>query len=148
GTALLLALYLPFVHQGRLPLGPLGAYLAERRFNGPLFAALRPLASPTTLAALAVLTGLLVAIWARARLTVDSAAAWAWPVAPPPTPRHHPGSLGEGGGHNKAGGAARCETKWVAEATPIRRQGARDAAGISGTGCAWTPPPPTHTTGD
>jgi len=81
GTALLLALYLPFVHQGRLPLGSLGAYLAEWRFNGPLFAALRPLASPTTLAALAVLTGLLVAIWARARLSVDSAAAWAWPVA-------------------------------------------------------------------
>ena len=81
GTALLLALYFPFVHQGRIPVGSLGAYLAEWRFNGPLFAAFRPLASPTTLAALAVLTGLLVAIWARARLSVDSAAAWAWPVA-------------------------------------------------------------------
>jgi len=38
--------------------------------------------------------------------------------------------------------------KWVAEATAIRRQGARDAAGVSGTGCTWTPPPPTHTTRD
>ena len=81
GTALFLALYLPFVHQGRIPLGSLGAYVAEWRFNGPLFAALQPLASPTTLAGLAVLAGLLVAIWARARLSVDSAAAWAWPVA-------------------------------------------------------------------
>jgi hypothetical protein len=81
GTAVFLALYLPFVHQGRIPLGSLGAYVAEWRFNGPLFAALQPLASPTTLAALAVLAGLLVAIWARARLSVDSAAAWAWPVA-------------------------------------------------------------------
>ncbi len=81
GTALLLALYLPFVHQGRLPVGSLGAYLAEWRFNGPLFAALRPLASPTTLAGLAVLAGLLVATWARVRLRVDSAVAWAWPIA-------------------------------------------------------------------
>jgi len=80
-TALLVGLYLPFVNQGHLPLGSLGAYLAEWRFNGPLFAALRPLASPTTLAGVAVLAGLLVATWARARLRVDSAAAWAWPVA-------------------------------------------------------------------
>jgi hypothetical protein len=80
-TALLVGLYLPFVHQGRLPVGSLGAYLAEWRFNGPLFAALRPLASPATLAGLAVLAGLLVATWARARLRVDSPAAWAWPIA-------------------------------------------------------------------
>src|SRR5262249_10336376 len=42
GTALLVLLYLPFVHQYRLPVGSLGEYLAEWRFNGPLFAALRP----------------------------------------------------------------------------------------------------------
>jgi hypothetical protein len=81
GTALLLALYLPFVHQGRIPLGSLGAYLTYWRFNGPLFAALQPLASPTILAAFAMMAGLVVAGWARARLCVDSAAAWAWPVA-------------------------------------------------------------------
>jgi hypothetical protein len=81
GVALLLVVYLPFVHQGRLPVGSLGVYLSEWRFNGPLFATLRPLASPTTLAGLAVAAGLVVATWARARLPVDSAAAWAWPVA-------------------------------------------------------------------
>jgi hypothetical protein len=80
-TAVVVALYLPFVHHGRLPVGSLGVYLAEWRFNGPLFAALRPLASPTTLAGFVVLAGLVVAIWARAHLPVDSAAAWAWPVA-------------------------------------------------------------------
>src|SRR5262249_30778241 len=68
GTALLVVLYLPFVHEGRLPEGSLRAYLAEWRFNGPFFAALRPLASPTMLAGLALLAGLLVATWARARL--------------------------------------------------------------------------------
>jgi len=81
GTALLAVLYLPFVHQGRLPEGSLRAYLTEWRFNGPLFAALRPYAAPTTLAGLALLAGLAVATWARVRLHVDSPAAWAWPVA-------------------------------------------------------------------
>jgi hypothetical protein len=81
GIALLLLLYLPFVRDGRLPVGSVGAYLAEWRFNGPLFAALQPYESPTTLAGLGVVSGLLVATWTRARLRVDSAAAWAWPIA-------------------------------------------------------------------
>jgi len=81
GMALLAVLYLPFVHQGRLPEGSLRVYLAEWRFNGPFFAALQPFAAPTTLAGFALLAGLAVASWARVRLRVDSPAAWAWPVA-------------------------------------------------------------------
>jgi hypothetical protein len=79
GLALLAALYLPFVHEGVVPLGSLRAYLAEWRFNAPLFAALAPHASATTLACVAALAGLAVATWARTRL--PDAAAWAWPVA-------------------------------------------------------------------
>lgn len=81
GVALLVALYLPFVHGGRLPLGSLGTYVAGWRFNGPLFAVLQPLVAPYALAGLAVLVGFLVAAWARAHLDVGSAAAWTWPVA-------------------------------------------------------------------
>ena len=80
GAALLAALYLPFVHEGVIPLGSLRAYLAEWRFNGPLFAALAPRASPSTLAGVAALAGIAVAAWARARFS-DDPAAWAWPVA-------------------------------------------------------------------
>ncbi len=78
GLALLAALYLPFMHEGVVPLGSLRAYLAEWRFNAPLFAALAPHASATTLACVAALAGLAVAAWARTRLPD---AAWAWPVA-------------------------------------------------------------------
>jgi len=80
GLGLLAAFYLPFVREGVVPFGSLGAYLAAWRFNGPLFAALVPLASPTALAGIALLAGLAVATWARTRWPDDST-AWAWPVA-------------------------------------------------------------------
>src|SRR5262249_29757465 len=64
GLGLLVALYLRFVHEGVAPLGSLRAYLAEWRFNDPLFAALVLHASPTMLACLAVIAGLAVAAWA------------------------------------------------------------------------------------
>jgi alpha-1,6-mannosyltransferase len=80
GVMFLAALYVPFVHDGVVPLGSLRAYLADWRFNAPLFAALAPHASPTTLAGVAALAGLAVAAWARTRLP-DTIAGWAWPVA-------------------------------------------------------------------
>jgi len=80
GLVLLAALYLPFVHEGVFPLGSLPAYLAGWRFNGPLFSALVPHASPMMLAGLAAMAGLAVAAWARARFPEDPA-AWGWPVA-------------------------------------------------------------------
>ena len=51
------------------------------RFNGPLFRFLAAVASPEVAARIAVGLGLLVAIWARWKLPVDHAAAWAWPMA-------------------------------------------------------------------
>ena len=58
-------LYLPFIHHGRIPIGSLGTYVHSFRFNGPVFAVLDRLAPPQMLAGLAVLVGLLTAVWFR-----------------------------------------------------------------------------------
>ena len=76
-------LYLPFLHNGRIPSGSLGTYVQSYRFNGPVFAALDQVVSPQLLAGLAVFVGLLTASWQRRR---SAAAEWAphafaWPVA-------------------------------------------------------------------
>ncbi|HZD31956.1 MAG TPA: glycosyltransferase 87 family protein, partial [Candidatus Angelobacter sp.] len=60
-------LYLPFLNHGRIPTGSLGAYIQGFGFNAPVFAALRQVAAPQVVAGLAVLAGLLIAIWFRAR---------------------------------------------------------------------------------
>jgi hypothetical protein len=60
-------LYVPFLNHGRIPTGSLGTYVQGFGFNAPLFAALRRVAAPQVVVALAVLVGLLVAIWFRAR---------------------------------------------------------------------------------
>jgi len=74
-------LYLPFLHHGRIPIGSLGTYVHTFRFNGPVFALLDPLAPPQLLTGLAVLVGLVTAIWIRRTAPEWSAPAFAWPMA-------------------------------------------------------------------
>jgi alpha-1,6-mannosyltransferase len=81
-----LLLYVPFLNRsffnhGRIPTGSLGTYMQSFRFNGPVFAALDQVAPPQVLAGLAVLAGVLTAVWMRSKASVLSADAFAWPMA-------------------------------------------------------------------
>jgi hypothetical protein len=58
-------LYLPFLNHGRIPIGSLGTYVQNFRFNGPVFAALARFVPPQLVAGLAVLAGLATATWLR-----------------------------------------------------------------------------------
>jgi hypothetical protein len=63
-------LYVPFLdrsffNHGRIPLGSLGTYVQNFRFNGPVFALLAHVAPPQLLAGLAVFVGLATATWLR-----------------------------------------------------------------------------------
>jgi hypothetical protein len=73
-------LCVPFLNHGRIPTGSLGTYVHSFRFNDPVFAALERVASPQLVAGIAVLAGLLTAIWTR-RKSVISPGAFAWPMA-------------------------------------------------------------------
>ena len=74
-------LYLPFLERGRIPTGSLGAYVQSFRFNGPVFAILERVMTPQVAAGLALLAGLLTAIWVRTRSADLSSDALAWPMA-------------------------------------------------------------------
>ena len=74
-------LYVPFLHHGRIPIGSLGTYVQRFRFNDPVFAALERIAAPQFVAALAVLVGLLTAMWMRRKSSEGSLDAFAWPMA-------------------------------------------------------------------
>jgi alpha-1,6-mannosyltransferase len=74
-------LYVPFLTHGRIPVGSLGTYVQNFRFNGPLFAALAQVASPPLLVGLAVLVGLVTATWLRTTTPELSPDAFAWPMA-------------------------------------------------------------------
>jgi hypothetical protein len=80
-VGILAALYVPFLGQGRLPLGSLGDYLAYWRFNAPVYSALEWVFPTKGLVGVPVAAGFAVALWARWRLALDSPEAWAWPVA-------------------------------------------------------------------
>jgi hypothetical protein len=72
-------LYLPFLHWGQLPTGSLGAYVQSFRFNDPFFAVLERFAAPQFVAALALLIGIITALYlSRKPLVADT---WAWPMA-------------------------------------------------------------------
>ena len=74
-------LYVPFLNQGRIPIGSLGTYVQSWRFNGPVFAMLDQVAPPQLLAGLAVLVGLGTATWLRFAAPGDSPDIFAWPMA-------------------------------------------------------------------
>jgi hypothetical protein len=74
-------LYVPFFNYGRIPIGSLGTYVQRFRFNDPVFATLERVAAPQVVAGLAVLVGLLTAIWMRRRSAEASLDAFTWPMA-------------------------------------------------------------------
>jgi len=80
-AAVVALLYVPFLHHGRIPIGSLGTYVQNFRFNGPVFAALDHVAAPQLLAGVAVLLGLMTAAWQRSRAREWSPDAFAWPMA-------------------------------------------------------------------
>src|SRR5262249_58701726 len=74
-------LYVPFLEHGQIPIGSLGTYVLSFRFNDPVFAALERVAAPALVAGVAVLAGILTAIWFRRRSGTGGGDALAWPVA-------------------------------------------------------------------
>jgi alpha-1,6-mannosyltransferase len=81
GVGVLAALYIPFLGQGKLPLGSLGDYLALWRMNAPVFRTLQRIFPAAGLVVVPVGVGFAAALWARRYLPPDSPEAWAWPVA-------------------------------------------------------------------
>jgi glycosyl transferase family 87 len=74
-------LYVPFLNRGRIPIGSLGTYVQRFRFNDPVFATLERVMVPQVVAGLAVLVGLLTAIWMRRKSSERSSGGFAWPMA-------------------------------------------------------------------
>src|SRR5690242_389669 len=74
-------LYVPFLDHGSIPFGSLGTYVQRFRFNDPVFATLERVTAPQVVAGLAVVVGLLSAIWIRRESAEGSLDAVAWPMA-------------------------------------------------------------------
>jgi alpha-1,6-mannosyltransferase len=74
-------LYVPFLNHGRIPIGSLGTFVQSFRFNDPVFAILERVAAPQLVVGLAVLVGLLTAIWLRRKSAAWSSDAFTWPMA-------------------------------------------------------------------
>ncbi len=81
GALLVVLLYVPFLDGWQVPAGSLGTYLAQWRFNGPLFRWLSAWVGTAPAIALAVAAGLAAAVHARRTRHRDDPAAWAWPLA-------------------------------------------------------------------
>lgn len=73
-------LYIPFLEHGRIPFGSLGTYVQRFRFNDPVFAVFERVTAPQVVAGLAVLVGVVTAIWMRRRYPESSSDAYAWPM--------------------------------------------------------------------
>ena len=83
GVLVVALLYLPFVASTGdwLPVGSLGAYIAQWRFNGPPFRWMAASVGAAGATAAAVAAGLVVAGWMRRTRSRYDPAAWAWPLA-------------------------------------------------------------------
>jgi hypothetical protein len=73
-------LYAPFLGRGALPIGSMGTFVQRFRFNDPIFAALQRFVASQVAAGLAVLLGLVTAVWMRSKHPACSPDAWAWPM--------------------------------------------------------------------
>jgi alpha-1,6-mannosyltransferase len=73
-------LYVPFLNQGRIPIGSLVTYVQSFRFNDPVFAKLERVV-PQIAAGLPVLVGFLTATWLRSTSPERSPDVFAWPMA-------------------------------------------------------------------
>jgi len=80
-VAVFAALYVPFVHNKGIPIGSLGTYVEQFRFNDLVFTTLERVAPAQFVAGLAVLTGLACAIYFRRKSEALCADAFAWPMA-------------------------------------------------------------------
>lgn len=74
-------LYVPFLDHGRIPFGSLGTYVQRFRFNDPVFATLERVTAPQVVAGLAVLVGIVTAMWMRRTSAGVVSDAFAWPTA-------------------------------------------------------------------
>ena len=80
-AAVLAVLYVPFLDHGRIPFGSLGTYVQRFRFNDPVFATLERVTTPQVVAGLAVLVGIVTAIWVKRSSEELASDAFAWPMA-------------------------------------------------------------------
>jgi hypothetical protein len=92
-AAVVALLYVPFfnhirmpmnaidAYRARMPIGSVGSYIGYFRFNDPVFATLERVVAPQFLVGLAVLVGLLAALYFRSTRRTLSADAFAWPMA-------------------------------------------------------------------
>jgi len=74
-------LYVPFLGSWRVPTGSLGIYVQRFRFNDPLFSGLEHFVDAHAAAALAVIVGLVTAVWLRSKNRCCGSTEWAWPMA-------------------------------------------------------------------
>ena len=74
-------LYVPFLDHGRIPTGSLGTFVLHFRFNDPVFAMLERIAAPQVVAGLAVVAGVVAAVWLRSNSVEWSLQGFAWPMA-------------------------------------------------------------------
>ena len=83
GATVIVLLYLPFIAASGdwLPVGSLGTYVAQWRFNGPPFRWLAAGIGATGAAAVAVAAGIATAAYMRRTRPIYDPAAWAWPLA-------------------------------------------------------------------